>query len=657
MKSIDIRNNFLHFFKQQGYWQRPSSLIVPDDDTLFFTNSGMVQFKPDFLRNQKPWNATTCQKCLRVSGKHNDFEEVGKSPRHHTFFEMLGNFRFSTDEKVSVIEEADHLMGWLGVDKTRLHITVHPQDVDAYRVWSDLVWYSNITPCPDNFWTMGNSGPCGPCTEVFYDLTPDLPRTNPIVEPNRYLEIWNIVFMQQVMDPDGTMKDTGRLHIDTGMGLERVASVLQGKTSNYDTDLFVPIIESIPANYGIDPNRDVSIRVIADHSRAIVFLLSEYVFPSEKDRGHVVKKIIRRAIRHAGLLGLNDIVAPVKSVIDTMSDVYPKLKENKTTIFDVLGIETDLYWSNLNRGSKVYLEYVKRNGGQTVNETFVKELKNRYGIYREDMQLIAPDVNIERFTDRSDIDKTQHVTVVQCVDTSMCPIGPALLDSFGNHAIIISDDFESTDGMNVYTTTFQHYKPVDDDIISKFETSHHVKVLDYGSSGPYARWFKYVAGDDAFNIMQQYSCIMTLLRKELGSDPVTAVKDLKEKCQSLERQLIEYKRVAADFNMESDSHSFYNLSSDVLIIASDTILNTVEEMRLQTDRLRDRFGPCIVVLKYGQQIVISVSAELSERYPAIQLLKVITAKSGGNNTMATGKISSDLDIDRIGYLIYAHCDK
>ncbi len=351
MKASEIRKRFLEYFERHGHAIRDSSPLVPvSDPTLLFTNAGMVQFKRVFLGEEtlEYDRATTSQKCLRVSGKHNDLEEVGVTARHHTFFEMLGNFSFGDYFKREAIAFAWELFTQeYDMAPERLWATVHHTDDEAAELWHEVTGLprSRILRLGDrdNFWQMGDTGPCGPCSEIHYDLRPEERRGTEVSpeefmregETGEFLELWNLVFMQYNRQADGELKPLPAPSVDTGAGLERIASVLQGVGSNYDTDLFVSLIEravdvvGIPYRY--ESQEGVSYRVLADHARAVAFLLADGVFPSNEGRGHVLRRILRRGVRHAWLLGRRapTLVEVVDAVVETMGEAYPQLEERR----------------------------------------------------------------------------------------------------------------------------------------------------------------------------------------------------------------------------------------------------------------------------------------------------------------------------------------
>ncbi len=366
MDSTELRRRFLAYFNRHGHEIVRSSPLIPQNDpTLFFVNAGMVQFKDVFLgADPRPYKrATTVQKCLRVSGKHNDLENVGHTARHHTLFEMLGNFSFGDYFKREAIKYAwDLLTNDLGIDADRLWVTVYEEDDEALALWRDEVGVPAARiqklGAKDNFWAMGDTGPCGPCTEIHYDHGPKISDDlrGPAGEDPRYVEIWNLVFMQYERDASGKLTPLPKPSIDTGSGLERVAAVTQGVYSNYDTDLFTPIIEHAArlanVRYRDDADVDTALKVIADHSRAAAFLVADGVMPSNEERGYVLRRIMRRGIRYGVKIGLKGpfLHETVQTVIDRFSDAYPELGERSTFIRDVVKTEEERFAATLDRG-------------------------------------------------------------------------------------------------------------------------------------------------------------------------------------------------------------------------------------------------------------------------------------------------------------------
>ncbi|MCH8131374.1 MAG: alanine--tRNA ligase [Myxococcales bacterium] len=368
MRASEIRETFLRFFEERGHRRVASSSLVPEGDpTLLFANAGMVQFKRTFLGEETRAykTATTSQKCMRVSGKHNDLENVGRTPRHHTFFEMLGNFSFGDYFKEKAIEYAWELVTQAyGVAPERLAVSVFRDDDQAASLWRDEIGIPEEKlyrlGADENFWSMGDTGPCGPCSEIHVDLGRPDNCTSEVCDPScecgRWLEIWNLVFMQFNRDASGEMKELPNPSIDTGAGLERLTTVLQGVRTTYETDLFLPIIaraeEISGVGKGTDPEKDVSLNVIADHCRALTFLIGDGVLPSNAGRGYVLRRVLRRAARHGWLLGLERpfLYEVADRVIDEMSPAYPELAERRAFITDRIEREEQRFLETLSKG-------------------------------------------------------------------------------------------------------------------------------------------------------------------------------------------------------------------------------------------------------------------------------------------------------------------
>ena len=370
MKTSEIRQKFLNYFESKGHALVDSSSLVPHGDpTLMFTNAGMVQFKHTFLGNETRAysTATTSQKCVRAGGKHNDLENVGHTARHHTFFEMLGNFSFGDYFKKEAIEYAwEFLTVELGLDKDRLFVTVFEEDNEAYELWTKDIGIScdkiSRIGAKDNFWSMGDTGPCGPCSEIFYDHGADVwggPPGTPDEEGDRFVEIWNLVFMQYDRDAEGTLNPLPKPSVDTGMGLERVAAVMQGTHDNYRTDLFQHLIEAAcrvtGRKQGASEESDVSLRVLADHLRSVSFLMADGVLPSNEGRGFVLRRILRRACRHGRLLGMNKafIYKLVPALVAEMGSHFAELIEAQANIEQVIRIEEERFIKTLDKGLKL----------------------------------------------------------------------------------------------------------------------------------------------------------------------------------------------------------------------------------------------------------------------------------------------------------------
>jgi alanyl-tRNA synthetase len=366
LPSREIRETFLRFFEERGHRRVSSASLVPESDpTLMFVNAGMVPFKRTFLGEETRdyVRATSSQKCMRVSGKHNDLENVGRTPRHHTFFEMLGNFSFGDYFKEEAIEHAWELLTQgVGFAPENLVISVFEEDDDAYALWRDKIGIpeSKIYRLDEkeNFWSMGDTGPCGPCSEIHYDWgeLSDHPDDDPSSETGRFMEIWNLVFMQFNRDASGTMTPLPKPSIDTGGGLERWAAVLQGVRSSWESDCFVPLIDRAADLSGVvpghDADTDVSLRVVADHARALAFLIGDGVLPGNAGRGYVLRRILRRASRHGKLLGRDTpfVHSVADAVIDQMGDAYPELVDRRAYITDRIRREEERFLETLSKG-------------------------------------------------------------------------------------------------------------------------------------------------------------------------------------------------------------------------------------------------------------------------------------------------------------------
>ena len=399
----DLRRAFIQYFEQQGHRAVPSAPLIPQaDPTLLFTNAGMNQFKRVFLGEETRayQRAVSVQKCLRAGGKHNDLENVGYTRRHHTFFEMLGNFSFGDYFKEEAIRFGwEFLTSVVGLSKDRMWITIFREDDEADRLWRKIgVSPSRIVRCgeKDNFWQMADTGPCGPCSELHFDQGPSVPGDDtPNGEGDRVIEIWNLVFMQFNRDSSGTLNPLPKPSIDTGMGLERLTAVAQGRLSNYDSDLFTPLLAAIGrragAEYGAMEQADRSMRVIADHLRAITFLMADGVLPSNEGRGYVLRRILRRAARHGRLLGITEpfLHELTATVVDQMGEAYHELRPAAGTVAEATRGEEERFIATLDQGLPILndmISKVKASGQQVLQGTEIFKLYDTYGF---PMDLIA----------------------------------------------------------------------------------------------------------------------------------------------------------------------------------------------------------------------------------------------------------------------------
>ena len=391
MKTVEIREAFLAYFEQQGHTRVPSSSLVPGDDpTLLFTNAGMNQFKDTFLgTDPRPYvRATSSQRCVRAGGKHNDLENVGYTSRHHTFFEMLGNFSFGDYFKREAIQFAwTFLTETLQIPAEKLWVTVHISDDEAADIWVNEIGVSPDRLSrldEDNFWQMGDTGPCGPCSELFYDHGPEVPGGPPgsaEEDLDRYVEIWNLVFMQFNRDQAGELHPLPKPSVDTGMGLERIAAVMQGVTSNYQIDLFQALLKFAADILGLKDLDHPSLRVIADHIRSCAFLIVDGVMPGNEGRGYVLRRIIRRAIRHGNKLGASKpfFHRLVKTLAEQMGDAYPELVKRQQHVEKALLAEEEQFAKTLDNGMQILEEALAQLKGQEIPGELVFKLYDTYG--------------------------------------------------------------------------------------------------------------------------------------------------------------------------------------------------------------------------------------------------------------------------------------
>ena len=411
---MDIRKEFLNFFEKKGHKVYPSAPLVPDDPTLLFTNAGMVPFKPIFTGEKPaptPPRATSSQLCMRAGGKHNDLENVGYTNRHHTLFEMLGNFSFGDYFKEEAIAYAwEFVTEVLKLPKERLWITIHESDDEAGKIWEKYVPKERIVKMgdKDNFWQMGDTGPCGPCSEIHYDQGEQFNSPEDYLggEGDRFLEIWNLVFMQYNRDEKGNLTPLPKPSIDTGMGLERITAIKEGVTSNYDSSIFRPLLEKIVEITGKEyfkDKRGASHRVIADHIRAVSFLLAEGVRFDREGRGYVLRRILRRGVRHGYLLGQREpfMYKIVDTLANQMGGHYPQLIEKKEAIKEAMKLEEERFFETIDKGMALFKEELAKTTGDTFSGEVAFKLYDTYGFppdLTEDMlREVNKKVNIEEF--------------------------------------------------------------------------------------------------------------------------------------------------------------------------------------------------------------------------------------------------------------------
>ena len=419
--TAELRQLFLDFFAQRDHEVVSSSSLVPGNDkTLLFTNAGMVQFKDVFTGDEKkPYvRATTSQRCVRAGGKHNDLENVGYTARHHTFFEMLGNFSFGDYFKTDAITYAwEFLTEVVDLPEEKLWVTVFEEDDEAEEIWLKQIGVPKERVlrigAKDNFWSMGDTGPCGPCSEIFYDHGPDVPGGppgTPEEDGDRYIEIWNLVFMQFNKDADGSMEDLPKPSVDTGMGLERLAAILQGKHNNYEIDLFEDLVGAAAKATGCEDINNKSLRVIADHIRSCAFLIVDGVLPSNEGRGYVLRRIIRRAARHAHQLGQTEpffhtLVADLDRV---MGEAYPELRKLRAQVEKVLLTEEQRFAETLHKGMQLLRQEIETTKGKTLSGKAVFKLYDTYGFPVDLTADVAREHNLEIDLEQFDQDMAKQ---------------------------------------------------------------------------------------------------------------------------------------------------------------------------------------------------------------------------------------------------------
>ncbi|MBO4745721.1 MAG: alanine--tRNA ligase [Alphaproteobacteria bacterium] len=400
----DIRKLFLNYFESHGHKIVPSASLIPNDPTLLFTVAGMVPWKNIFLGTEEAPapRVADVQKCIRAGGKHNDLEDVGIDGRHHTFFEMLGNWSFGDYFKEGALEMSwDLLTNVIGIDPNRLVVTAHETDDEAAALWKKIAGKEAIRLGKDNWWSAGDTGPCGPCSEIFYDFGEDIPGGlpgTPDEDGGRFVELWNDVFMQYNRDANGNLTDLPKKNVDTGAGLERWAAMLQGKTDNYDTDLFVNLKRAVSDVTGVaeTPENITSFKVITDHLRSVGFAIADGVIPSNSDRGYVIRRILRRAMRHGQLLGHSGALLSrlYPALVNEMGEAYPELAQNQAHVIEVITNEENAFADMLNNGIKLLDNEVPKVQNGVLPGAVAFKLFDTYGFPLDLTQMILRDKNI-----------------------------------------------------------------------------------------------------------------------------------------------------------------------------------------------------------------------------------------------------------------------
>lgn len=401
----EIRKVFLNYFESHGHKIVPSASLVPNDPTLLFTVAGMVPWKNIFLGLENPPapRVADVQKCIRAGGKHNDLEDVGFDGRHHTFFEMLGNWSFGDYFKEGAIEMSwDLLTRVIGIDPARLVVTAHESDDEAAEIWRKVAGKEAIRLGKDNWWSAGDTGPCGPCSEIFYDFGEDVPGGmpgTPDEDGGRFVEIWNDVFMQYDRDANGNLTPLPKKNVDTGAGLERWAAMLQGKIDNYDTDLFVNLKRAVSDVTGVaeTPENRTSFKVITDHLRSVGFAIADGVIPSNSDRGYVIRRILRRAMRHGQMLGHNGALLSrlYPALVEQMGAAYPELKTNAAHVVEIITNEENSFADMLNNGMKLLDNELPKIHGNVLPGAVAFKLFDTYGFPLDLTQMILREKNID----------------------------------------------------------------------------------------------------------------------------------------------------------------------------------------------------------------------------------------------------------------------
>lgn len=681
MKSLEIRDSFLDFFRSKGHEiVKSSSLIPKNDPTLLFTNAGMVQFKSVFLGEEKRSyvRATSCQKCMRAGGKHSDLENVGHTARHHTFFEMLGNFSFGDYFKKEAIEFAWELLtDWYKLPKDRLWVSVYEEDDEAAKLWVEC---TGISPdrivrlgAKDNFWQMGDTGPCGPCSEIIIDQGEDVGcgRSECAVgcDCDRFLELWNLVFMEFNRSESGDLTPLPKPSIDTGMGLERITAVLQNKRNNFDTDLFSLIISSIEdisgKSYGKDNDTDISIRVIADHMRAISFLLSEGLMPSNEGRGYVLRRIIRRASRHSRLLGLEGAVLYklVDVVAQSMGMVYPELIQEKERASKVLMIEEERFTRTLQQGMRLLddiIDDLKKRGKKVIPGDELFRLYDTYGFPLDLARDIAMDnhllIDEDSFNEAMEIQRERARASWVGEEEAISSIYKELLSEIGVTDFVGYDYLESDsiikailkdekvvteasegDEVEIFLDKTPFYgesggQVGDVGIIQKTDAGDYAEVIDTKKEiGLHAHVVRIKKG--TLKVWDKVKCIVDKEKRLSTARNHTATHLLHTSLRSV---LGEHVKQAGSYvspeRLRFDFTHFYSLNKDEIMAVEDMVnKKIIENLEVQTE-----------VMELKDALKSGVIALFGERYEEkVRVVKVPDFSAelcGGTHCKRTGDI-------------------
>jgi alanyl-tRNA synthetase len=639
MKIADIRQKFLNYFNAQGHQIVASSSLVPaNDPTLLFTNAGMVQFKDLFLGNEvRTYNrATTSQRCVRAGGKHNDLENVGYTARHHTFFEMLGNFSFGDYFKRDAIRFAwEFLTKELQLPADKLWVTVFHEDDEAAAIWINEV---GVDPKrlsrlgeKDNFWAMGDTGPCGPCTEIFYDHGPEVaggPPGSPDDDGDRYIEIWNLVFMQFDRQPDGTLVRLPKPSVDTGMGLERLAAVLQHVHSNYEIDLFQGILRAAAEITGTTDTSNTSLRVIADHIRSCSFLVADGVLPSNEGRGYVLRRIIRRAVRHGYQLGVKDIFfyRLVDALVQQMGEAYPELKSRQEFVERVLREEEQQFARTLENGMAILKQAITELNGSEIPGDTVFKLYDTFGF---PVDLTADVAREQALTlDMAGFDRAMAVQKQQARAASHFNAVEKLVINLEQGTRFTG--YEQLVSMGDFSTELcggTHVDRTGDIGLFKF-------VSESGIAAGVRR-IEAVTGLGALAIIERQEILLKQLcevAKANQDSLLEKVQQMMTSNRALEREIEQLKvKLAGAAGSDIASETVTVKGASLLVKTVDGF--NAKTLRDTVDQLKNKLGSSVVVLASIEDdkvsIVAGVSKDLVESVRAGDLVNMVATQIGG----------------------------